>query len=164
MRKKVAVGFIFMMVLFIFNVTSYAQTYSVYDTRAKSTVDSFVTITRPSGDETTFNKSYVICGVTNKKNVTVKLLRYDKNSEKYIDFKNVDSESSWVIGSSGVFMKEINIPYMGANKIRMVCYKDGDESKRQISNYTITVLKESFKSLIRKGFTNFSDAIKYIFH
>lgn len=161
MKNKVVFSIIIAIILSCLPSFVYGADY--YSSSSSSNVWNLVTITRPSGNETTFNSSYVICGVTSKKNVMVKLLRYDKDQDEYIDFLNVDGDSEWSIGPSGVFIKEIKLKYLGINKIRIVCYTEGNEDECQINDFKITVLKEKFKSAIKKGYWNFTDVMKYIF-
>ena len=136
---------------------------NIYNKNSKSNLKSkLVNITKPNGDESIFGKLYLICGYSKYSNVNVKLLIYNKNKGKYEDFETTSGESSWKIGASGVFVKEVKFLANGANCIRLACYQNSTEDV-QIEDYTITVLKDSFKDVIREGLINFSDVMWYMF-
>lgn len=106
-----------------------------------------INITRPEGDEeSTFKKSYVICGNTANEGITVELSVYDNDLGYYVPYANTEGETSWGIGSSGMFMKEVNLKYTGANKIQVVAYKNSDTENRQVEKFTIILLKEDLKN------------------
>jgi hypothetical protein len=163
-KKKILLIPIIIVLILSFAMPAFASSYDVHDPRASSTASGIiVTITRPQGDESTFDSNYVICGITSKKRVKVMLLRYDRDQEQYIDFPNLDGNSTWKIGTSGIFMKEIRLPLEGANKIRIVCYQSDSDAERQVDDFTITVLKEDLKDIIKKGFKNFIQMMKFRF-
>jgi hypothetical protein len=88
------------------------QEQNVGDTlfKNKETEDTeqfLVTITRPEGDESTFRKSYIVCGNSTAESITVKLFMYNEESETFEPFENTEGECSWDIGFSGFFIKEI---------------------------------------------------------
>lgn len=135
----------------------------------KSTSQFIVIITRPDDNESTFRKSYIICGNTRKENIRVKLLILNKNTGTYELFNNSNGENSWDIGASGVFMKEIDLPYEGSNTIRIVAY-DKYASKSlvagknlQISDFTITLLNNNIKNNIKNRFVRFTDMLYKMF-
>ena len=129
-----------------------------------ATEQFLVTITRPVGDETTFKKTFVICGVTEESDVRVALAVKDEESGKYSYLKNTEGNSSWDIGSIGIFTKEINLAE-GTNSIKIAAYKKGESGELkpgenlQISYYTITVLKESIRQKIENGLRMLTDKI-----
>lgn len=158
MIKKVSTILIIAVIVCAFSIPVFAGVDSSIYNPDTSTTDQFmVTITRPDGDESTFNQSYVICGVTGQEGVTVKAL-IEKDGW-YSDFPDTDGVTSWTIGSSGVFMKEVTFPNTGANKLRIVAYTD---SQRQINDFTITVLEQSLKDKIQQGLMTIKDMFKQL--
>lgn len=144
----------------------------------KDTEEFMVTITRPEGDESTFKSSYVICGNTTKKDIRVRLYILDKETDKFKEFnlnetsKNGENENYWDIGESGIFMKEIILPELGANTIRIVAYNKNDEIVKeelkpgesiQINSYTITVLNKKIKDSIKNGVFRITDMLNKLF-
>ena len=122
-----------------------------------------VTITRPDGDETTFKKSYVICGVTDNEGIRVALAVYDESEGSYVYMKNTDGESIWDAGM--LFTKEVSLKE-GKNKIKIVAYKPNAEGRyqlgtdMQVNYFTITVLKESIKDKIINNIIKITDIFK----
>ncbi|HOA98275.1 MAG TPA: hypothetical protein PKK29_10940, partial [Acetivibrio saccincola] len=121
--------------------------------RNKDTEDTeqfLVTITRPEGDESTFRKSYIVCGNSTAEGITVKLYMYSEESGTFEPFKNTEGESSWNIGISGFFIKEIELPNVGANRIRIAAYKNGGElvlgENAQVNTFTVTLLDSEVKN------------------
>jgi hypothetical protein len=71
----------------------------ISDKYLKPTDQFLVTITRPdSSDVTHYKRSYIICGNTEQSDIRVILARYDTETDKFIEFKNVDGYSRWDIG------------------------------------------------------------------
>lgn len=138
------------------------------DKDTKDTKQFLVTITRPEGDETTFKKSYVLCGNSDKEDITVKLFMYNEATKKFEPFENIDGEDSWEIGISGFFMKEIELPANGANRIRIAAYTSSDEESEaelilgenlQINTFTVTLLDKGIKDAIKNGFLRITDML-----
>lgn len=163
--------FIFMSVVASFGASDKSDRKLIYDADTKPTKPFLVTITRPDGNESTFKKSYVLCGVSEEEkaeDIVIKLLIYDKESEKYIEFKNADDESSWNLGKYGIFIKEILLPE-GENKIRIAAYNKSDADNLvlgktlQLNNFTITVLNEDIKVKLMNGFQKITNFLKDIF-
>lgn len=132
---------------------------------AEETEQFLVTITRPDGDEITHRKSYVICGVANEdkipENLVVVLSVYNEETEEYELLENIDGESSWDVGSFGMFTKEVMLEE-GANKIKIVVYdKSADKwqagENLQINTFTVTVLKEGIRQKIVSGTLKISE-------
>jgi hypothetical protein len=130
-------------------------------TAEKDTEDTeqfLLTITRPDGDEITPRKSYVVCGVAEEKNpedLVVVLSIYNESTEMYERFENIDGESSWEVGSFGMFTKEIMLKE-GANKLKIVVYQKSADNLQvgvnvQVNSFTVTVLKEGIKQKIING-------------
>jgi hypothetical protein len=148
----------------------------IYSVDTKPTAKQFlVTITRPEKEESKSKKSYVICGVSEEKepeNIVVKLLIYDKETKSYIDFPDVEGNTSWDLGKYGILIKEIEFPEDGINKIRIVAYKKGSGKVEttltrgenlQISDYTLNVMKEDITEKIKNGIIKITDFFKGIF-
>jgi hypothetical protein len=124
-----------------------------------------VTITRPDGDETTFNKSYVICGMSDDTDIHVVLEIYDPSTEKYKDFKTVDGTNNWDVDENGLFTKEVFLKE-GANKIKIIAYKESQAGSLelaknlQVNYFTITALNESIKDKIMRSVFQITDLLK----
>ncbi|AUG59082.1 MAG TPA: hypothetical protein DCE02_01795 [Ruminiclostridium sp.] len=138
--------------------------------RNKDTEDTeqfLVTITRPEGDESTFRKSYIVCGNSTAEGITVKLYMYSEESGTFEPFKNTEGESSWNIGISGFFIKEIELPNVGANRIRIAAYKNGGElvlgENAQVNTFTVTLLDSEVKNSLKRGFFNINQMLMKIF-
>lgn len=114
----------------------------VFSPNTPATEQFILKITRPAGNENTYNKVYEICGLTDKENVHVDLLRY--NGEVYEPFKDVNGKSSWDdIGV--VFVREVALSE-GTHKIRIVAYEKANPEQKQISDFTIVVLNENARN------------------
>jgi len=118
-----------------------------------------VTITRPDSDtDSTYKSSYVISGVSDYTDVTVVLQVYDEESESYVPMENTDGESTWEIGSFGVFSKELQLTE-GENKIRILAYRTSQNDWKvddiQVNKFTVTLLKSGIKDLF-KGVVDFT--------
>jgi hypothetical protein len=134
----------------------------VFDAEIKATEQFLVTITRPAVNETTFKKAYVICGVTEKSDIRVALAIKDSETGSYKYFKNTDGDSSWDIGSMGIFTKEVNLSE-GINNLKIVAYKKSETDNLkpgenvQISYHSINVLNESIRAKIEKTLRMFTE-------
>jgi hypothetical protein len=136
----------------------------------KDTSEFMVTITRPEGDESTFKQSYVICGNSSMENIRVRLLIYNELTRTYEDFENTEGKSSWDIGISGIFMKEVILPKEDANKIRIVAYNKNKDLKDcvlskdlQVNTFTITVIDSGIKDSIKGGYFRITDVLNNLF-
>lgn len=174
--------YIFTLVLLItsFTVTSFAQgvenqkllsQYSILTDKDTSDTDQFlVTITRPEGDESTFKRSYVVCGNSVKEDISVMLLIYDNTTRKYKPFANTDGDYIWDIGASGIFMKEVILPNKGANDIRVIAYKKNEtdklvsKSNLQINSFKVSLLDNGIKEAIKNGFLKITDMLNGLFN
>ncbi|GAE88933.1 hypothetical protein [Acetivibrio straminisolvens] len=144
----------------------------ISDKKTEDTKQFLVTITRPEGDETTFKESYVICGNSDKQNITVKLLMYNEKTEQFEPYMNLDGEDTWTIGASGFFMKEIELPKKGANKVRIVAYQGTAKMDKaelvlgenlQVNTFTVTLLDRSIRDAIKNGFLRITDMLDNLF-
>ncbi len=178
MMKKIClvlllITFISMSVLPAFADTDKFDDELIYSSETKTTKNLFVKITRPDGDESTFKKTYVLCGVSLKdeafSDLVVKLLVYDEESDSYKEYKNADGEDTWGLGKYGIFIKEMALPNKVENKIRLVIYNDSEKEKLvlgknlQVNNFTITILDEGIKEKITNGISKISQLLKGIF-
>lgn len=162
-----------MSVLPVFAGTDTLDNDLIYSADTKSTKEFLVNITRPDGDESTFKKSYVLCGVSldeeNFKDLVVKLLVYNEDSKTYKEYENVDKKTTWDLGKYGLFIKEMILPNKDENKIRLVIYKDSEKENLvlgdnlQINNFTIKILDEDIKEKIKNGISKISDLLKDFF-
>jgi len=130
----------------------------------KSTDQFLVTATKPVGGETTFDKSYVICGFTDKDDISFALAVYDEDAESYVDLKDTDNESRWNIDSFGIFAKEVMLKE-GQNIIKLVAYVNTDKElvlgdNLQVNYFTITVMNKSIKDRIINTILKISDIFK----
>lgn len=157
-RKSLFAIIVAIMVIFTsFSSFAFTTVLDVLKSKdVKSTDEFLVSIIRPEGDETISKKSYVICGnaVDEAEDIRVHIL-IENNDGKWEEFKNTDGESSWDIGASGIFMKEVVFPNEGINSIRVAAYKKSEikdlkaGENLQINDFKITVLPEGFWSTIR---------------
>jgi len=179
MYKKIIYIFTLVVLIASFSVTSFAESvenqklldqYSILTDRSTDDTEQFlVTITRPEGDESTFKESYVICGNSVNEKISVMLLIYDNNEEKYIPFENTDGDYIWDIGASGIFMKEVILPNRGANDVRIIAYKNDEtekllsDSNLQINSFKVSVLDNGIKEAIKTGFLKITDMLNGLF-
>ncbi|MEN2776315.1 hypothetical protein [Acetivibrio clariflavus] len=179
MYKKIFYIFTLVLLITSFSITSFAEgledqkllnKYTILADKNTSDTEQFlVTITRPEGDESTFKKSYVICGNTVKDDIRVMLLIYDKDEKKYIPFANTDGDYMWDIGASGIFMKEVILPNKGANDVRIIAFKKNETEKLvpktnlQINSFTVSVLDNGIKEAIKTGFLKITDMLNGLF-
>ncbi|HOQ00389.1 MAG TPA: hypothetical protein PK604_06090 [Acetivibrio clariflavus] len=179
MYKKIFYIFTLVLLITSFSITSFAEgledqkllnKYTILADKNTSDTEQFlVTITRPEGDESTFKKSYVICGNTVKDDIRVMLLIYDKDEKKYIPFANTDGDYMWDIGVSGIFMKEVILPNKGANDVRIIAFKKNETEKLvpktnlQINSFTVSVLDNGIKEAIKTGFLKITDMLNGLF-
>ena len=121
------------------------------------------TITKPVGDETTFKKSYVVCGYSDLRDISIAIAVYDGNKEQYV---YVSDDSVWDV--SGIFSKEIPL-HLGANKLKIVAFPKSEVNNlkpgvnAQVTYFTVTVLKESVKDKIIQGVLKVKDSISGFF-
>lgn len=146
-------------------ITSFAASPrdSIYDKNTRQTEDSLVNVTRPEDDvEYTFKKSYVVCGNTNLQNITVELLVLDPTQGEYVHLRNADNSSilKWDIGVSGIFMKEVDLPYKGPNKLRLVAYSRDNPDNMQITDFSIVVGEKGIKDKIKDGIYEIAEFFK----
>ena len=134
----------------------------------EGTEQFLVTITRPDGDETTFKKSYAVCGETDRKNVKMVFAMYNPDTGKYEEFENTDGESRWEIGEFGFFGKEVELA-KGANKMKIIAYVEAEDgslvagTNLQVNYFTVTLLEESLIDKIKNSVVDITDVFTQIF-
>jgi hypothetical protein len=138
-----------------------------YEKDIPETEQVLVKLTRPAADESTFRTSYIISGCavnTITEHIIVTLYRYSTENKCYIPFDDIYGENNWEIGS--FFSKEIELG-KGKNEIMIVAYKKPEPRAEikflQVNKFTITVLDENLKDLIKKGIVKTFDFIKNLF-
>lgn len=137
MNKKLISGAIAALVITCYSSVAFAGTV--------------INITRPEGDEVTYNQTYMICGNTDKSDVTVEVTVYDPSTDSYKPLYTSDNEYAWSIGESGMFMKEVTLPYYDANRMKIVSYSRSAADTQQVDKFTITVLRDGIKEKIVNG-------------
>ncbi|KNY29635.1 hypothetical protein [Pseudobacteroides cellulosolvens] len=146
----------------------------IYSKDTKPTAKQFlVTITTPEKEKVEGEKSYVICGVSKDKepeSIVVRLLRYDEETNTYIDFPDSEGDTKWELGRFGVLIKEIEFPKDGVNKIRIAAYKKSSGKfhlirgeNLQITDYSVSVKKDDITEKIKNGIIKITDFFKGIF-
>lgn len=150
MFKKFVTGAVVALVLTCYSTVAFAGT--------------IINITRPEGDEVTYNPTYVICGNTDKEDVTVEVRVYHPDTDSYEPLYTTDGEFGWTIGGSGMFMKEVTLPYYDANKIKIVSYSKSIAESQQVDKFTITVLRDGIKNKLVNGAIKVTDMIRGIFN
>ncbi len=93
---------------------------------------------------------------------------YNRYTDSYEDFDNTNGDSYWDIGCSGFFMKEIELPREGSNKLRIVAYNKNDSelgwgTNLQVNNFAITLLDLRLKDALKYGLFRFTDFFNQMF-
>lgn len=120
----------------------------IKDGNAKESDQFLVTIRKPETDKISVSKkSYIITGTTEETDVKMFMAKLNEKTGEYEAFENTDGESSWEIGSFGMFAKEIVLT-KGFNKIKMVAYRTSQEKGLKIEDvqvkyFTISLLDEN---------------------
>lgn len=133
----------------------------------ESTDQFLITITNPVGDKADFEKSVMFIGYSNKADLSVCILVYDEQAEKYVECKDIDDLSFWDMPVRSTFKREIQLKE-GTNKIRVVSFvKSGIKDLKagtnlQVNNFSITVLKENLREIRNRGFLNYIDLVNGI--
>ena len=147
--------FVFIITVTLCSVSAFSGSdNNTYDSDTKATKEKFITITSPESgkSETTYNKSYSICGVTEFEKIRVELYRYNDEKKQY-DRIVIDEKSYWDIGQSGFFAKEIDLKE-GDNKIMLVAYKLSDYNDQQRSIFEIKRVDKGFLDKIKDSILN----------
>jgi hypothetical protein len=179
MMKKPWISVLILLFLLVFYIPAFANT--TYDKGTPATKEFYVKTSRPQNNESTLKKACFISGSTDEKGITVELYILNNNTGVYEPLVTSDGVSSFEIGASGMFIKEVDLPNYGENKILLVAIpkpeatKDDvnktepankDESAKeekieeQHSLFTITVLKENWKDIIKSGIDDIKKVLK----
>lgn len=157
MFKKLCYVIILAIIVSLFSVPAFAAG-GVLDPDTPQTEQFILTITRPENNESTYNKFYEICGITDKENVTVEFYIKDKTEGVYKRLPDVTGKSSWT--NIGVFFaKEVELKE-GANEIRIVAYTKTSPNKVQISDFKIQLLEKGFLNMLKDKFQDLQDMLK----
>lgn len=169
MYKKMTLTILITIALSVLSSPSFAANRDIlYDSSTPSTSQFMVTITRPEGDESTFKKDYVICANTDQDDVVISVLKYNKQMGVYRPINGSDANSTWEIGRTGIFVKQIELPKVGTHPLRVVAYKKNEISRLelhtnlQVNNYTVTLLDRGIKDVIKSGFFRLSDMLSQL--
>lgn len=129
----------------------------------KETDQFLATITKPVGDETTFKRSYVVCGYSDLKDICIAVAVYNSSLGQYV---YITKDNFWEV--SGIFTKEIPL-HLGANRLKIVAFPKSEINNlkagvnAQVTYFTVTVLKESVKDKIIQGVLKVKDTINSFF-
>ncbi len=126
--------------------------------KVKDTGETLVTITQPAREYTSNSRTILLVGNTDYANVRVEL--YIASGDVYKPKAATDGSSSWVIGSSGFFSKEVELN-KGVNELMVRASKEGKPD--QFSLFTVHVSEESLKDIIRNGINNLLSKITDFF-
>lgn len=131
--------------------------YFVHSKNIKQTDQFLVTIIKPEGNETTFTKSYVVCGFTDLENIRYAVAIFNEETGRYEEIKNDNKNDAndglWDIGIFGFFTKELTLKE-GANKIKIIAFRKSDINalkpgiNLQVDYFTVTFLNQSIKDKI----------------
>ena len=164
MFKKVNTILVLLLMVFALAGNVYALGFdAIYSKETASTEQFLVNITRPDGNESAFNRKYLVCGNTQMTGRKARILIYNLytgvyetySNPKYITNGNPNGYCIWDIGNSKMFMKEIQLPNEGANLVRIVAYNKNIPVERlewgknlQVSNFTVTFLDSEIRDAI----------------
>jgi len=115
------------------------------DGQAINTGEIIMTITSPDKDkDSTYNKTYIISGKSEHTDVVISIARLNRSKEEYEIIANRNGETSWGIGASGIFSKEIDLE-AGVNNLMFVSYRKSEMegSKIQYNSVTISLQERS---------------------
>lgn len=123
----------------------------------KSTAD-LVELSKPEEDFSTFSNTCIVSGVSKE---DVKLYIYIKNEDEdtyeklIVDNKDV----TWVVGPSGIFVREIGLERNTINRLLIYAEKEDDF---QIILRNITVKNLSLKEILKNEVVRVEDIISRI--
>lgn len=136
----------------------------VYDPYVEETEQFLVDITRPVESGTTFEKSYVICGINGEEDVKLIFAIKDEETGEYKYFSDNEGDSSWDVAGSEAFSKKIMLS-QGPNNLKIIAYKKSEADSLvvgenvQVNYYTITVLKKSLTEKIMDGVSELTEKL-----
>lgn len=173
LRKIFTLLAVFILTVVISGTAAFAAApEATYEKDAVSTADETMQIfdiMKPEeGEAASVNEpSYVLSG-TGEEGVEVHMMVFDAELDKYRDLEvvvddtdpeNPEKITSFMIEAGGIFIREIDLPFKGINKIRLVGVK---EDKYKILDREITVLDPS----VTEGIINIVEELikNYIFN
>lgn len=139
---------ILLVVVLIFSlltaVTALASDIVYTKDEVKETEETLVNITKPLKNEIVASRTILLVGNTDYTNVKIEL--YIGSDDGYRLKTTTDGVSSWTIGKSGFFSKEIELN-KGVNELMIRASKAGKPD--QFSLFTVKVVEESLKDIIK---------------
>jgi len=124
------------LLIFVIIITVMLSIFAIPALASSKVVD----ITRPEGNEIVTKDIFSICGGSIGDEATIELFYKDRDTKQYEPLCTTEGESVFTVGK--IFGKDIVLMYKGENKIRIKAYVEGEESKPQIQNFTITLGEE----------------------
>jgi len=115
-------------------------------------------------EQTTYKKSYVFCGEAQKPGLRVVIAVYNPEKEIFTRVKIADNGE---IGASNLFASEVSLRE-GENKVKIVVYELNEDGEYelgtnvQVSYFTITSVKETFKEQILNGVRKLVDVFNQV--
>jgi len=105
-----------------------------------------VDITRPEGNEIVTKEIFSIGGACIYDDTTIEFFYKEKETGDYRSLATTEGDSSFKVGNSKLFGKEVELKYKGDNEIRVIAYTKLTKDNPQREDYTITVTEEKKKS------------------
>jgi hypothetical protein len=155
MLKKVS----FLTVILYFSVLFFMTSYAINTNEKaedKKNKGKLINITKPKKYEIILGRKYVLCGITNYKNLRMRLMIYNEKDEKYV------KKDEFHIETPGIVLKQVDLPKYGINKIKIVTYYDNNNKEKQIENFVITTLDKNMKNILKSGSRSILDSMWYI--
>jgi hypothetical protein len=119
---------------------------------------NIVEIYRPDGNEVVTKELFSISGACTYEDTTIEFYYKNKNSDEFVPLETTEGYSSFKVGSSKLFAKEVNLKYKGDNVIRIKSYTKS--SKPQYNTFTITYSEETKKgNWLTDSISNVGDSI-----
>lgn len=107
-----------------------------------------VRITRPDGNEIVEKSTFSICGVCTYDETYIEFQYKDRDTDKYRVLYTTDGDSSFKVGSSRLFGKNVELKYKGVNHIRVIAYRKDSRDDAETKYFTITYTEEKKNNLI----------------
>lgn len=106
--------------------------------------NNLIEITRPEGNEIVTKDIFSIWGKCFYDETTITLEYKDRETDEYKPLTTTDGVSSFKVGSSKTFGKDIKLKYDGDNIIKIIA--DTDTEHQVVGPFTITLGKKKDKS------------------
>lgn len=123
----------------------------------KSTA-KLVELAKPDDDYSTYSNFCIISGKS-KQGVRITIYTYKETKDTYEKLIIEDKVVSWVVGASGVFVKEIELEKNKVNKILIYAEKDDDF---QIIKREITVKSGTLKEILKNEILKIEDLLSKV--